>query len=96
MSAYTRAYQGLVKGGMSPAAAAQVLTELRQDIGAELADVINVNATAEYANQPGDSRAIHRRRKTGRGAASRAARWVLAATTPNATIPAQRNTGSTT
>ncbi|TXL91630.1 hypothetical protein [Streptomyces sp. IB2014 016-6] len=97
MSAYTRAYQGLVRGGMKPTEAARVLADLRQETGDELGKALRVHADERYAREPTDSRAIHRRKKAQRGAMCRGADWIaVAAAGPSTTIPAQRNTGSTT
>ncbi|GGJ81690.1 hypothetical protein GCM10011583_11450 [Streptomyces camponoticapitis] len=97
MSAYTRAYQGLVRGGMTPNEAARVLADLRQDTGTELGTALRVHAAEQYAPAPADSRAIHRRKKAQFGAMCRGADWITtAAAGPSTTIPAQRNTGSTT
>ncbi|WP_405676849.1 hypothetical protein OG292_19620 [Streptomyces sp. NBC_01511] len=97
MSAYSRAYQGLVKGGMKPSEAARVLADLRQETGTELGAALRAHADEQYAPTAKDSRAIHRRKKAQRGAMCRGADWIAAAAAgPSTTIPAQRTTGSTT
>ncbi|MFJ2432924.1 hypothetical protein ACIOWM_06900 [Streptomyces anulatus] len=99
MSAYSRAYQGLVKGGMSATEAANLLGQLRAETGAELSVGLLARATEMYGQpQPGESRAIGRTRTRRFGAMREAAKWVIAATTTGrlTTTPHQRDHRSTT
>ncbi|WP_432111123.1 hypothetical protein [Streptomyces sp. YPW6] len=99
MSAYSRAYQGLVKGGMSATEAANLLGELRSDMGAELSAGLLARATEMYGQkQPHDSKAIARRRTARFGAVRDAAQWLIAATTTGrlTTTPQQRDHRSNT
>ncbi|MFF3092317.1 hypothetical protein [Streptomyces cyaneofuscatus] len=98
MSAYSRAYQGLVKGGMSATEAANVLGQLRAETGAELSAGVLARATEMYGQKPTDSNAVKRRRTARFGAVRDAADWLITATTTGrlTTTPQQRDHRSTT
>lgn len=99
MSAYSRTYQGLVKGGMSATEAANLLGELRSETGAELSAGLLARATEKYGQKnPGDSKAIARTRTRRFGAVRDAAQWVIDATKTGrlTTTPHPRNHRSTT
>lgn len=81
MSAYSRVYQGLVAGGMKPADAAADLAALRSEIGTELAVGLTSYAAEQYGPSPADSHGAARTKKRKHGAVSRAAAWVISATT---------------
>ncbi|MGW1661016.1 hypothetical protein [Streptomyces microflavus] len=98
MSAYSRASRGLVKGGMSATAAANLLGELRSETGAELSAGLLARATETYSQKPTDSNAIKRRKTARFGAVRDAADWVITATTTGrlTTTPQQRDHRSNT
>ncbi|XMN09355.1 hypothetical protein ACK8N7_26595 [Streptomyces griseobrunneus] len=98
MSAYSRAYQGLVRGGMSATEAANVLGQLRAETGAELSAGLLARATETYRQMPTDSNAIKRRKTARFGAVRDAADWVITATTTGrlTTTPQQRDHRSNT
>ncbi|NEC42220.1 hypothetical protein [Streptomyces sp. SID8016] len=99
MSAYSRAYQGLVKGGMPATEAANLLGELRSETGAELSAGLLARATEMYGQkQPDDSKAIARRRTARFGAVRDAAAWLITATATSrlTTTPQQRDHRSNT
>ncbi|MET9973888.1 hypothetical protein ACFYOI_03770 [Streptomyces microflavus] len=98
MSAYSRAYQGLVKGGMSATAAANLLGQLRAETGAELSAGALARATEMYSETPTDSKAIKRRKTSRFGAVRDAADWLITATTTGrlTTTPHQRDHRSNT
>ncbi|MFD5682149.1 hypothetical protein [Streptomyces bacillaris] len=99
MSAYSRAYQGLVKGGLAATEAANLLGQLRAEIGAELSAGLLAHAAELYGQKrPDDSKAIARTRTRRFGAMREAAKWVIAATETGrlTTTPHQRDHRSNT
>ncbi|CAM5384158.1 hypothetical protein I6J39_16720 [Streptomyces californicus] len=99
MSAYSRAYRGLVKGGMPATEAANLLAQLRAETGAELSAALLAHATELYGKpQPGESRALGRTRTRRFGAMHEAAKWLIADTATGrlTTTPQQRDPRSTT
>ncbi|MCM2394411.1 hypothetical protein [Streptomyces albipurpureus] len=93
MSAYSRIYQGLTRGGMPAPEAAAELAALRAELGAELAAGLQAYAAEQYAAQPTDTRATTRMNKRKYGVAFQSAQWVTRATTTGrlTTTPNQRD-----
>ncbi|MER8083797.1 hypothetical protein ABTZ57_01210 [Streptomyces sp. NPDC094048] len=98
MSAYTRAYQGLVAGGMPATEAANLLAELRSETGAELSAGLLARSAEKYGAKPTDSHSVQRRRTARFGAVRDAAAWIAEATATGrlTTTPHQRDYRSTT
>ncbi|MFE2600163.1 hypothetical protein ACFXCZ_27350 [Streptomyces sp. NPDC059396] len=85
MSAYTRAYQGLTRGGMPERMVAQLLAEVPAQFGEELSHGLRAWAAEKYSAEPTDTGAIERRKKAKRGAAHAAADWIRRASTKRPT-----------
>ncbi|GAA2946570.1 MULTISPECIES: hypothetical protein [Streptomyces] len=92
MNAYTRIYQGLVAGGVSPAEASAELAELRRDTGTELAAGVREYAREICQHLPGDSQGQRRLRARQYGAMQRTADWIALAVATGrlTTTPHQR------
>ncbi|MEV1079921.1 hypothetical protein AB0I98_16990 [Streptomyces sp. NPDC050211] len=93
MSAYSRAYQGLTSDRpLGPGEAAQLLAELRQETGTELADAIEKQLSGKYRRTATDTDAEFRRKRRQYGAAMRVVNAVrhLAASPLRTSMPNQR------
>ncbi|MFE0036789.1 hypothetical protein [Streptomyces sp. NPDC059015] len=93
-TAYSRAYQGLVKGGMSAGQAAALLAELRKEDGEELAAGLRAHAKTLLRPEPTDTFAIQRKKKIRFGALQRAADWIADTAAGRISLPSQRTNRS--
>lgn len=97
MSAYARAYRGLVAGGMPAPEAAQLLADIRRELGEELSAGLLARSAEQYGAKPNESHSVNRRRTARFGAARDAAAWLITATTTGrlTNTPQQRDNRST-
>ncbi|MBK3631611.1 hypothetical protein JHN52_01270 [Streptomyces sp. MBT97] len=97
MSAYTTAFQALTDGRpLRPGEAAQLLANLRQETGEELAQAIEKQLDGKFRRTEDDTSATFRKKRAQYGASMRivnALRALAQATRP--TFPHQRNNRST-
>ncbi|MGW1267586.1 hypothetical protein [Streptomyces sp. NPDC002491] len=97
MTAYTTAFEALTSGRvLSPGEAAQLLADLRQQNGEELADAVEQQLDGKFRRTEDDTSATFRKKRVNYGASMRivnALRALARASRPN--LPHQRNNRST-
>ncbi|MFI8300040.1 hypothetical protein ACIGCZ_29350 [Streptomyces nigra] len=97
-TAYSRAYQALTSSSpLVPGAAAQLLADLRKELGVELADAVEKQLDGQYQRTSTDTDGAFRKKRRQYGAAMQIVNAFrkLAAAPFRPNIPHQRNNRST-